>query len=166
MTSTMYSGDARFVLSGSDEGNVRIWKAKASERLGVVTARERAAIEYRNKLKERWAVDTEVARISRYAFSEPFIYIWPDNVIDRVICRKPFGPRTSSDIPWWRLAESRRRGEESIQEQGIQSRRQRRRKLCWQNKHSCQFTEPLLQYFAGKSLNCSFLMFAYTSPRS
>jgi len=75
VTSTVYSGDARFVLSGSDEGNVRIWKANASEKLGVVTARERAAIEYRNKLKERWAVDTEVARISRYAFSEPFIYV-------------------------------------------------------------------------------------------
>jgi WD repeat and SOF domain-containing protein 1 len=43
-----------------------VWKAKASEKLGVVTARERAAIEYRNKLKERWSVDTEVARISRY----------------------------------------------------------------------------------------------------
>ncbi|KAL9709330.1 Protein sof1 [Leucoagaricus gongylophorus] len=65
VTSTVYSCDARFVLSGSDEGNIRIWKAKASEKLGVVTARERAAIEYRNKLKERWAVDAEVARISR-----------------------------------------------------------------------------------------------------
>lgn len=66
MTSTLFSGDARFVLSGSDDGNVRVWKAKASEKLGVVTARERAAIEYRNKLKERWSVDTEVSRISRY----------------------------------------------------------------------------------------------------
>lgn len=65
VTSIVYSCDARFVLSGSDEGNIRIWKAKASEKLGVVTARERAAIEYRNKLKERWAVDAEVARISR-----------------------------------------------------------------------------------------------------
>jgi len=69
VTSTVYSCDARFVLSGSDEGNIRIWKAKASEKLGVVTARERAAIEYRNKLKERWAVDAEVARISRYVLS-------------------------------------------------------------------------------------------------
>ncbi|KXN89697.1 DDB1- and CUL4-associated factor 13, partial [Leucoagaricus sp. SymC.cos] len=65
VTSTLFSGDARFVLSGSDDGNVRVWKAKASEKLGVVTARERAAIEYRNKLKERWSVDSEVSRISR-----------------------------------------------------------------------------------------------------
>lgn len=67
MTSTLFSGDARFVMSGSDDGNVRVWKAKASEKLGVVTARERAAIEYRSKIKERWSVDSEVARISRYA---------------------------------------------------------------------------------------------------
>ncbi|KAJ3566793.1 hypothetical protein NP233_g6782 [Leucocoprinus birnbaumii] len=65
VTSTVFSGDARFVLSGSDDGNVRIWKAKASEKLGVVTARERAAIEYRSKLKERWSVDSEVSRITR-----------------------------------------------------------------------------------------------------
>ncbi|KAF9448432.1 WD40 repeat-like protein [Macrolepiota fuliginosa MF-IS2] len=65
VTSTLFSGDARFVLSGSDDGNVRVWKANASEKLGVITARERAAIEYRNKLKERWAVDSEVSRISR-----------------------------------------------------------------------------------------------------
>ncbi|KAL4072148.1 WD40 repeat-like protein [Scleroderma citrinum] len=46
--------DTRFVVSGSDDGNVRIWKAKAHEKLGVITARERAAIEYRESLKERW----------------------------------------------------------------------------------------------------------------
>lgn len=62
----MFSADARFVMSGSDDGNVRIWKANASEKLGVVTARERAAIEYRDKLKERWMVDKEVERVVRY----------------------------------------------------------------------------------------------------
>lgn len=72
VTSTLFSGDARFVMSGSDDGNVRVWKAKASEKLGVITARERAAIEYRNKLKERWSVDSEVARISR-CVSRPLV---------------------------------------------------------------------------------------------
>jgi len=66
VTSTLYSADARFVLSGSDDGNIRIWKAKASEKLGVITARERAAIEYRDALKEKWAVDSEVGRVMRY----------------------------------------------------------------------------------------------------
>lgn len=50
--STANSGYARFVL-GSDEGNVRIWEVKASEKLGVATVREWARIEYCNKLKER-----------------------------------------------------------------------------------------------------------------
>ena len=31
-----FSGDGTYVLSGSDDTNVRIWKAKASEQLGVV----------------------------------------------------------------------------------------------------------------------------------
>ena len=53
------------MLTGSDDGNVRIWKAKASEKLGVITARERAAMEYRESLKERWKVDSEVNRVNR-----------------------------------------------------------------------------------------------------
>ncbi|KAG6329026.1 hypothetical protein ID866_10062, partial [Astraeus odoratus] len=65
VTSTLFTADARFVISGSDDGNVRIWKAKAHEKLGIVTARERAAIEYRDSLKERWKYDQEVGKISR-----------------------------------------------------------------------------------------------------
>lgn len=64
--STLYTADARFVLSGSDDGNVRIWKAHASEKLGVITARERAAMEYRATLKERWKMDKEVSKVSRF----------------------------------------------------------------------------------------------------
>ncbi|KAJ3498297.1 hypothetical protein NLJ89_g10236 [Agrocybe chaxingu] len=65
VTSSIFSADARFVMTGSDDGNVRIWKAKASDKLGVVTARERAAMEYRESLKERWKVDAEVSRVAR-----------------------------------------------------------------------------------------------------
>lgn len=31
-----YSSDASYVISGSDDTNLRLWKAKASEQLGVV----------------------------------------------------------------------------------------------------------------------------------
>jgi WD repeat and SOF domain-containing protein 1 len=31
-----FSMDSKFVLSGSDDGNVRLWKANASEKLGSV----------------------------------------------------------------------------------------------------------------------------------
>ena len=64
--STLYTGDSRFVLSGSDDGNVRIWKAHASDKLGIITARERAAIEYRETLKSRWKADAEINKIARY----------------------------------------------------------------------------------------------------
>ena len=47
---------------------MRIWKAKASDKLGVITARERAAMEYRESLKERWKVDSEVNRVTRLVF--------------------------------------------------------------------------------------------------
>lgn len=66
--STLYTGDSRFVLSGSDDGNVRIWKAHASDKLGIITARERAAIEYRQGLKTRWKADAEVNKIARLVF--------------------------------------------------------------------------------------------------
>lgn len=65
VSSSIFSADARFVISGSDDGNVRVWKAKASEKLGIITARERAAIEYRESLKDRWKHDQEVGKISR-----------------------------------------------------------------------------------------------------
>jgi WD repeat and SOF domain-containing protein 1 len=34
--SVLFSQDAKYVLSGSDETNVRVWKANASEKLGTV----------------------------------------------------------------------------------------------------------------------------------
>jgi len=64
--SCLYTSDARFVLSGSDDGNVRMWKAKPNDRLGVLDGRERSALEYREALKERWKFDKEISRIQRY----------------------------------------------------------------------------------------------------
>ena len=66
---TAFTADARFVLSDSDDGNVRVWKANGSEKLDIVTARERSAIEYRNAFKERWKMDAEIGKVQRYAHS-------------------------------------------------------------------------------------------------
>lgn len=46
--------DARFILTGSDDGNVRIWKARASEKLGILSSKELQAREYRDALKNKW----------------------------------------------------------------------------------------------------------------
>ena len=70
--SCVYTSDARFVLSGSDDGNVRMWKAKPNDRLGVLDGRERNALEYREALKERWKFDKEISRIQRYVI----VYLW------------------------------------------------------------------------------------------
>jgi WD repeat and SOF domain-containing protein 1 len=65
VTSTEYTADARFVLSGSDDGNIRLWKARADAKLGIITSRERAAMEYRDKLRERWRHDGAIGRVER-----------------------------------------------------------------------------------------------------
>lgn len=61
--SVSFSGDGRFVLSGSEDTNMRVWKAVASEKIGVVQGREKRAIEYRNKLKDKYGRVEEVGRI-------------------------------------------------------------------------------------------------------
>ena len=75
VTSSIFSADARFVLTGSEDGHVRIWKARASDKLGIITARERAAMEYRDSLKDRWKMDAEVGKVARCDPSFTFICI-------------------------------------------------------------------------------------------
>ena len=58
-----FSGDGRFVLSGSEDTNVRIWKAVANEKLGVVDGREKRAINYRKSLINRYNQVDEVGHI-------------------------------------------------------------------------------------------------------
>lgn len=66
---TLYTLDSRFVLSGSDDSNLRIWKARASEKLGVIDKREMARKEYRDGLREKWGSVAEVAKLERCVFS-------------------------------------------------------------------------------------------------
>ena len=63
VTSVAWSRDNRFILSGSDEMNVRLWKAKAWEKLGVVKDRQKAALEYSDKLKEKYGSHPKVRQI-------------------------------------------------------------------------------------------------------
>lgn len=59
-----YSSDAQFVLSGSDDTNVRIWKGDASAALGVKKARQDRREQVRDTLKKRYAHMPEIKRIS------------------------------------------------------------------------------------------------------
>lgn len=61
--SCCYSADSKFVLSGSADFCVRIWKSKAWEALGPKTLREKRVLAYREALKERHKHVPEVRRI-------------------------------------------------------------------------------------------------------
>jgi WD repeat and SOF domain-containing protein 1 len=60
-----YSADARFVLSGSDDTNVRIWKASAADNLGVVSGRQERKERFNDTVKKRFAHMPEVERVQR-----------------------------------------------------------------------------------------------------
>lgn len=66
VSGVVVTADARFVCSASEDANVRVWKMRASERLGIVNSRERQAREYRDSLIERWRMDEEVGAIVRF----------------------------------------------------------------------------------------------------
>lgn len=61
-----FSGDGSYVFSGSDDMNVRVWKAEASAQVGVILPRERAKQQYNKALVERHKHLPEVKRIVRH----------------------------------------------------------------------------------------------------
>ncbi|XP_022746698.1 DDB1- and CUL4-associated factor 13-like isoform X2 [Durio zibethinus] len=69
-----YSCDGSYVISGSDDTNLRLWKAKASEQLGVVLPREKKKQEYLEAVKNRYKHLPEVKRIVRHRHLPKPIY--------------------------------------------------------------------------------------------
>lgn len=61
-----WSSDSTYILSGSDETNIRIWKANASQKLGKLTPREERALNYTSKLKEKFRHHPHISRIARH----------------------------------------------------------------------------------------------------
>lgn len=59
----MFTMDGRYVVSGSDDASVRLWKANANEQLGTVSARESQRTEYNDALKKRYQHMPEVKRV-------------------------------------------------------------------------------------------------------
>ena len=65
LTCVAWSKDNKYILSGSDEMNIRLWKARASEKIGIVRERERSAMEYADKLKEKYSAHPQIKRIAK-----------------------------------------------------------------------------------------------------
>lgn len=69
-----FSGDATYVFSGSDDMNVRVWKANASEQLGTLLPREKHKQAYNKALVERYKHMPEIKRILRHRHLPTSIY--------------------------------------------------------------------------------------------
>ncbi|XP_063306356.1 DDB1- and CUL4-associated factor 13 [Pelobates fuscus] len=74
VTCVKWSADNKYILSGSDEMNLRLWKANASEKLGLLAPRERAALNYNQKLKEKFQHHPQIKRIARHRHLPKSIY--------------------------------------------------------------------------------------------
>ena len=61
-----YTCDANYILSGSDDGNIRLWKAHAASPIGPISQREKSVLSYRQKLTEKFSEMPEIKRISRH----------------------------------------------------------------------------------------------------
>jgi WD repeat and SOF domain-containing protein 1 len=61
-----WTSDNKYILSASDEMNIRIWKSYASEKLGLTRPREKEQFEYNEKLKEKFKYFPEIKRVRRH----------------------------------------------------------------------------------------------------
>lgn len=60
-----YTLDHKYILSGSDDTNLRLWKARSSEKIGQLSAREESSLQYRQALVQKYAHLPEVKRIHK-----------------------------------------------------------------------------------------------------
>ncbi|SCM01894.1 protein SOF1, putative [Plasmodium chabaudi chabaudi] len=61
-----YTLDSKYILSGSSDMCIRIWKSCSHEPSGVLSNKEKQAINYRNKLKEKYSSLKEIKRIRQH----------------------------------------------------------------------------------------------------
>ncbi|KAI9737383.1 MAG: rRNA-processing protein sof1 [Cirrosporium novae-zelandiae] len=64
--SARWTPDANYILSGSDDGNIRLWRANASSRSGIKSAGQRQKLEYDDALRKRYSHMPEIKRIQRH----------------------------------------------------------------------------------------------------
>ncbi|GFS84587.1 DDB1- and CUL4-associated factor 13 [Nephila pilipes] len=74
LTSVLWSLDNKYILTGSDEMNIRVWKAKASEKLGPLSFREQMALDHAEKLKQKFSQHPQVQRIARHRHVPKHVY--------------------------------------------------------------------------------------------
>ena len=66
VNSVVYSMDCQYVISGSEDTNLRIWKSEASKSIMPLNKRQKEKVAYSNALKWKFAHNSEVKRIMRH----------------------------------------------------------------------------------------------------
>jgi len=61
-----FTPDCRFILSGSEDANIRVWKGKSDQKLGTLSDKEKHASAYREALKTKFQRLPEIRRIKRH----------------------------------------------------------------------------------------------------
>jgi len=61
-----WTNDNKYILSGSADGALRLWKARRAEPLHRINARQRASIHYSQRLAEKYSHLDEIALISKF----------------------------------------------------------------------------------------------------
>jgi len=62
----VYSNDSKYIVSGSEDTNIRIWKSNAADPIKMLLPREKEALAYSNKLKKKYKYNSEIKRILRH----------------------------------------------------------------------------------------------------
>lgn len=74
LTAVRWTQDNKYIISSSDEMDIRIWKANASEKLGPQSQRERSAFDYQRKIVEKYENHPEIRRVIRHRHVPKHIY--------------------------------------------------------------------------------------------
>ncbi|KAG9245785.1 WD40-repeat-containing domain protein [Calycina marina] len=64
--SCKWTPDNKYILSGSDDGNIRLWRAEASRREGSKSAAQRQSLEYNEALVDRYSHMPEIRRVKNH----------------------------------------------------------------------------------------------------
>ena len=66
--------DNRWIYTGSEDTNIRVWKSNAAESLKPLLPREKEALAYSEKLKQKYRHNPEVKRILRHKHLPSLIF--------------------------------------------------------------------------------------------
>lgn len=74
ITDVIWSLDTRYIISSSDEMDIRMWRANASEKIGPKFFREQQAFDTNEALKKKFAHHPEISRIKRHRHLPKHVY--------------------------------------------------------------------------------------------